>query len=71
MEFKIGGIRNKYSDSAVASIGPIVLTQDWKKYEINLSDRDISYIIGGFCWATNQTNNPEGCTFYIDDIKYE
>ena len=70
-EFKLGGIRNKYSDSTVAGIGPVALTQDWEKYEIDLSDKDLSYIIGGFCWSTNQTNNPDGCTFYLDDIKYE
>ncbi len=71
VEFKIGGMRNKYSDSAVAGIGPVVLTNEWKEYEIDLSAKDMSYIIGGFCWASNQTNNPEGCTFYLDDIRYE
>ena len=71
VEFKVGGIRGKYSDSTVAGIGPVILTPDWKKYEIDLTDKDLSYIIGGFCWSTNQTNNPEGCTFYLDDIKYE
>ena len=70
-EFKVGGIRNRYSDSAVAGLGPVVLSKEWRKYEIDLKGKDMSYIIGGFCWVTNQVSNPEGCTFYLDDIKYE
>lgn len=70
-EFKIGGISGTYSDTDIASTGPIVLTTEWKQYEIDLSGRDLSYISGGFCWSTNLDVNPEGCTFYLDDIRYE
>ncbi len=69
--FKVGGIQNNYSDSDSAEIGPIVLSKEWKKYTIDLSGKDMSYIIGGFCWVTNADVNPEGCTFYLDDIVYE
>lgn len=69
-EFKMGGIMNKYSDSDSAGIGPVVLTKDWKKYSIDLRGKDLSYIIGGFCWATNMDVNPEGATFFLDEIKY-
>ncbi len=69
--FKVGGIQGKYSDSDSAEIGPIVLTKEWKKYTIDLSGKDMSYIIGGFCWVTNMDVNPNGCTFYLDDIIYE
>jgi len=31
----------------------------------------MSNIIGGFCWATNIDVNPEGATFYLDEIKFE
>ena len=31
----------------------------------------MSYIIGGFCWSANVDNNPEGATFYLDEIKFE
>jgi hypothetical protein len=52
-------------------MGPVVLTKDWQQYEIDLSGKDISYISGGFCWSTNLDVNPDGCTFYLDDIRYE
>jgi hypothetical protein len=70
-EFKAGGITGKFSDSDSASIGPIVLNKDWTEYAIDLKGKDMSYVIGGFCWATNADVNPEGATFYLDDIKYE
>ncbi len=69
--FKVGGVQGTYSDSDSVEIGPIVLTKEWKKYTIDLSGKDMSYIIGGFCWVTNADVNPEGCTFYLDDIIYE
>ncbi|MFH1776064.1 MAG: hypothetical protein ABH952_00655 [Candidatus Omnitrophota bacterium] len=71
VEFKVGGITGPYSDSDSASIGPIDLTAEWKEYKINLEGRDMSYISGGFAWVTNVDSNPEGMTFYLDDIKYE
>ena len=49
----------------------MVLTQEWKQYTIDLRGKDLSYMIGGFCWATNADVNPEGATFYLDEIKYE
>ncbi len=70
-EFKLGGITGLYPDSDIAGIGPVMLTQEWKQYEIDLSGKDLSYISGGFCWATNLDVNPEGAIFYLDDIKYE
>jgi hypothetical protein len=70
-EFKIGGITGLYPDSDVAGIGPVLLTKEWKKYEIDLRGKDMSYISGGFCWATNLDVNPNGATFYLDEITYE
>ncbi len=70
-EFKIGGITGLYSDSDIAGIGPVLLTEEWKMYEIDLRGKDLTYISGGFCWSTNLDVNPTGATFYLDDIKYE
>ncbi|MCM8824212.1 MAG: hypothetical protein NC822_06025 [Candidatus Omnitrophica bacterium] len=72
-EFKMGGISSgEYIDSDSASIGPVKLNKEWTKYEIDLKGRDLSYVIGGFCWATNiDVNNPEGIVFYLDEIRYE
>jgi len=70
-EVKMGGISGVYPDSDTATVGPIVLTKKWKQYEIDLTGKDLSYISGGFCWSTNLDVNPDGCTFYLDDIRYE
>jgi len=70
-EFKVGGIMGEYSDSDSAGIGPVVLTKEWKQYTIDLTGKDLSYIIGGFCWSTNIDVNPDGITFYLDEIRYE
>ena len=70
-EFKVGGITGEYADSDVAGIGPVVLTADWQQFTIDLEGKDLSSISGGFCWATNLDVNPEGATFYLDDIRYE
>ncbi|RLB79191.1 MAG: hypothetical protein DRH17_14145 [Deltaproteobacteria bacterium] len=70
-EFKVGGIMGEFSDSDSASIGPVILNKEWTQYTIDLGGKDMSYIIGGFCWATNIDVNPEGVTFYLDEIKYE
>ncbi|MEK6728030.1 MAG: hypothetical protein AABY28_05110 [Candidatus Omnitrophota bacterium] len=70
-ELKVGGLMGEYSDSDSATIGPVILNKEWKQYTIDLKGKDMSYIIGGFAWSTNIDNNPEGATFYLDEIKYE
>jgi len=70
-EFKVGGIMGEFSDSDSSVIGPVKLNKEWTQYTIDLKGKDMSYIIGGFCWAANVDNNPEGATFYLDEIKYE
>jgi hypothetical protein len=70
-EFKMGGISGEYSDSDSTGIGPVTLTNEWKKYTIDLEGLDLSYISGGFCWVCSRLDNPESITFYLDDINYE
>ncbi|HAJ56200.1 MAG TPA: hypothetical protein DCL35_00330 [Candidatus Omnitrophica bacterium] len=70
-EFKMGGISGAYPDSGSAGIGPVMLTPEWRQYSINLAGKDLSHVIGGFAWSTNLDVNPEGCTFYLDEIRYE
>lgn len=70
-EFKMGGIQGEYSDSTSVSIGPIALTPEWKQYEINLEGEDLSRVIGGFCFVVSEMENPEGMTFYLDEVLYE
>jgi len=74
-QFKVGGIgisqKATYLDSAEIVLGPVELTDTWKQYTINLAGRDLTYISGGFSWVTSSDLNPDGCTFYLDDIKFE
>lgn len=69
--FKIGGITGRYNDSDSASIGPVKLSKKWKQYTINLEGKDLHYISGGFCLTVRKQDNPGGCTFYLDEIRYE
>jgi hypothetical protein len=49
----------------------VTLTENWKEYAIDLTDADLKHIIGGIYWAANWDNNPDGATFYLDDIRFE
>lgn len=70
VEFKLGGITGQYSDSAAATTGIIELTKKWELYEIDLEGLDLTYINGGFCIVFSGSANPDGCTFYIDELYY-
>jgi len=70
-EFKAGGITGEFPDTDSQSIGPIELSKEWQKYTIDLKGKDMSHIIGGFCWAASKDDNPDGFVMYLDDIIYE
>lgn len=70
-EFTIGGITGDYPDSDKVVFGPVILSTEWKQYTIDLRGKDLSYISGGFAWATNEEVNGDRCIFYLDNIKYE
>ncbi len=70
-EAKVGGITGEYADSDAVSIGPLILTTEWKEYTIDLKGKDLSYVSGGFCWAASASDNPDGFMIYLDDIYYE
>jgi len=67
----MGGIEGRYPDSTSVAIGPIELTKKWEVYEVTMEEQDLSHVVGGFGWSTNVTANPKGCTFYLDEIRYE
>ncbi|MDP8212888.1 MAG: hypothetical protein P9X22_06335 [Candidatus Zapsychrus exili] len=70
-EVIVGGISGDYPDSDKTWIGPIILTDKWRKYTIDLRGKDLSYISGGFGWSTSEGVNQDSCIFYLDDIRYE
>ncbi|MBN1522632.1 MAG: hypothetical protein JW928_08885 [Candidatus Aureabacteria bacterium] len=71
VEFKIGGTLSNYPDSASITTGDLILSDMWTEYTIDLRDTELHYISAGFGLVIKQENNPEGCIFYIDDIKYD
>jgi hypothetical protein len=62
-----------YPDSsAKRSLGYVTLTRDWKSYTLNLAGADLTYVLGGFGWATSAgQNNNRDIVFYLDDIQYD
>ncbi|MBF0522140.1 MAG: hypothetical protein HQL24_03680 [Candidatus Omnitrophica bacterium] len=70
-EFLVGGILGDYPDSSKVTVGPVILTDQWREYTIDLRGKDLSYISGGFGWSANARANPQSCTFYLDDIRFE
>ena len=70
-EFKMGGITGEFPDSDTAAIGPIELTNQWQKFTIDLKGKDLSSVVGGFCWSASKDDNPNGFILFLDDIMYE
>jgi exo-beta-1,3-glucanase (GH17 family) len=72
IEFKVGGITGPYGDSLQPAVttGVLTLTTSWQQVTIDLTGKNLTHIIGGFVWVANTTNNPNGATFYLDDIVY-
>ena len=70
-KFQIGGISGDFPDSALKAIYHIKLTGDWKQYSIEIAESDLTFISGGFCVILTERDNPEGVTFFLDDICYE
>lgn len=69
--FQLGllGSDKKFSDSANAKLDNVALTNDWKKYRIDLAGKNLSRIKTGF--VINVANPGKPLTIYIDDITYE
>ncbi len=71
INFFAGGISGSYSDSfPKTSTDWIILTTDWQRYSIDLTGKNLTYVIGGFGFETNAGMNPQGAVFYLDDIQY-
>lgn len=66
--FGLLGIDKKYHDSAKAEI-EVILTTDWKQYQVDLSEKDLSRIKSGFLWSVAGQGKP--LTFFLDDVEYK
>jgi len=82
IEFFMGGVgRNPstgqslpgtaYPDSTPVVKSTFVLTVNWRQYRLNLSGKNLRYVLGGFGWDASDGLNPGGAVFFLDDIQYE
>ncbi|MBU1075704.1 MAG: hypothetical protein KKH98_00330, partial [Spirochaetes bacterium] len=65
IEFKIGGIQGSYGDSDDITTGLILLTKKWTLYKIDLRERNLKNIIGGFGIIMASHYHPEGLSFFL------
>ena len=52
-------------------LGLVILPFVANADDIDLEGKDLSHIIGGFCFAASKDDNPNGFVVYFDDIIYE
>jgi hypothetical protein len=76
VEFKAGGINSpqkKFNDSFERGLPSRVVALDttWHQYTIDLRDANLNSVIGAFAWIAKRSDNPDGLTFYLDEIQYE
>ena len=69
--FSCGGTAGTYPDSDSLSTGPVKLSNEWMQYVLDISRNDMRYISTGFGFTLSREMNPDGCIFYLDDIRYE
>jgi hypothetical protein len=76
-EFKVAGIGRgtaSFPDSSdVITTSPTVVEigTDWRQYTIDINNRDLTRVIGGFMFVTNTSQNPAGLTLFLDDIVWQ
>jgi hypothetical protein len=69
-----GDATSKYPDSSQkVSLGYVSLTTEWKKYEIDVSKRNMSSITCGFGWAASndQNSGKTSVRFFFDEVRFE
>ncbi|MBF0489943.1 MAG: hypothetical protein HQL15_04920 [Candidatus Omnitrophica bacterium] len=64
------GVGGEKPNSFLLREGGITLTKDWQRYEIDLAGRDLSSVIHAFQLTVTGIEDPQGCTFYLDDIYF-
>lgn len=70
-EFGVGGITGEHGDSDSVRGESVTLTKEWKKYQINIQEANMTKVVGGFVWAASRDENPDGFTMYLDEIRFE
>lgn len=72
VEFKSGGMSGRYPDSYQVSLGNVTLKREWSRYRIDLSNADLSNVIGAFAWiVAADENGNRNVTTYIANLQVE
>jgi hypothetical protein len=79
VEFKAGNGTDparRYQDSFARRLPPRPVPEQWTRIEIPLAGgaaapADLSSVITAFLFALSKYDNPDGATFYLDQIRYE
>jgi hypothetical protein len=69
VSFKVGS--HDLLPTPACSAGRLRLETDWKRYEIDLTTADLTRMVGLFAWTAADVDNPDGATFYLQDIQFE
>lgn len=74
VQFKVGGVDT--GDDSIApplTTGWVELRTEWDMHEIDVTDEDLSNVVGGFCWVADRLHNYGAgeVWFYMDDIRFE
>ncbi len=71
VDFKFGVVpRDRpYFDTAHGERLNVVLTPEWRRYEIPVGGLDLSRVVTGFVWSVASPGRP--VVFYLDDIRWE
>jgi hypothetical protein len=83
VEFFVGGVGRDPLTGAATSPYPdssprhpaqgtrYTLTTEWQLIRIDLTGKDLSYVLGGLGWVADVQHNPSGVEFFLDDIQFE
>ena len=65
------GLGGNPPNSTKIKLGPVILSNKWQQFSIDLSGQDLSCVINGLYLFLRKDANSSGCAFYLDDIEYE
>lgn len=71
VEFKSGGIEalgREFRDSFEVTTGRVTLSTDWKSFSLDLSDSDLSSVIGGFAVILTAQPGRSEIGLVVDDV---
>jgi Glycosyl hydrolases family 2, TIM barrel domain len=71
VSFEFGVIRHnkKFADTGEGRLEKVVLGKEWQRYEIPITNQDLTRIKTGFVWTVASRGQP--VVFYLDNILWE